>query len=60
MKRALLVNIVKQTSCEGIEGEDMEHFIVDIKILCGSRLSSKDAFGKKEFNTLISDAYPKG
>ena len=34
-----------------IEGIDMEHFSVDIKILCGSGLSSKDAFGKDGFNT---------
>ena len=28
----------------------MEHFSVDIKILCGIGLSSKDAFCKNEFN----------
>ena len=45
------MNIMKQKSCQSIEGIEMEQFSVDIKILCGSGLSSKDAFGKKVSTT---------
>ena len=56
LRRVPLVNIMKQKSCQSIKGIEMDHFSVDIKILCGSGLASKDTFGKNSstIKTLIS------